>query len=96
MGQVRHGSATSTHAVRAAIQRSIARQSLFTAMRGASFARAVEPGTRHQPEDGGEVAQAGDGRGHEDRAFGTEVHGPVRGRGSDGRSIPKAHAAAAG
>lgn len=57
MGQVRHDHAR--------------RQSSNTAI--ASFARAVEPGTRHQPEDGGEVAQAGDGRGHEDRAFGIEV-----------------------
>src|SRR5574343_2070849 len=70
------------------------RQSSNTAI--ASFARAIEPGARHQPEDGSKVAQAGGGRGHEDWAFGTEVHGPVRGRGSDGRSIPKAHAAASG
>ena len=45
------------------------RQSSNTAI--ASFAHAAEPGTRHQPEDGGEVAQARDGRGYEDRADGT-------------------------
>lgn len=42
MGQVRHGSATTTHA------------GGNTAI--ASFARDAEPGTGHQPEDGGEVA----------------------------------------
>jgi len=62
----------------------------------AGFARAAEAGVGDQSEDGGEVAQACDGRGHEDRAFGTEVHRLVRGRGSDGRGIPKAHAPAVG
>ena len=46
MGQVRHGSATTTHAIRAAIQD-----------------RGAEQGPRHQPEDGGEVAEARDGGG---------------------------------
>ena len=62
----------------------------------ASFARAVEPGTRHQSEDGGEVAEAGDGRGHEDRAVGTAVHRADGARGGDGRRLPKAHAPATG
>ena len=62
----------------------------------ASFARAVEPGTRHQSEDGGEVAEARDGRGHEDRPDGTAVHGADGGRGGDGRCLPAAHAPAAG
>ena len=70
MGQVCHGSATTTHAVRAAIQRS-----------QASFAQlSRELG---QPQDGGKVAQARDGRGHEDRADGTAVDGADRGRGGD-------------
>ena len=62
----------------------------------ASFARAVEPGTRHQSEDGGEVAEAGDGRGHEDRAVGTAVHRADGARGGDGRCLPAAHAPAVG
>ena len=33
----------------------------------ASFARDAEPGTGHQPQGGGEVAEASDGRGSEDR-----------------------------
>lgn len=52
MGQVRHGSAM-THA---------RGQSSNTAI--ASFALAVEPGTRHQFQDGRQMAEAGNGRGH--------------------------------
>lgn len=62
----------------------------------ASFARAAEPGTWHQSEDGGEVAQAGDTRGYEDRADRVAFHRADRGRGGNGRRIPTAHAAAIG
>ena len=68
------------------------RQSCNTAI--ASFARAAEPGTGHQPQDGGEVAQAGDSRGHEDRAEGTAVDRPDRVRRGAGRSVPAPYAAA--
>jgi len=72
----------------------VRRQSSNTAI--ASFARAAEPGARDQSEDGGEVAQAGDGRGYEDRANGTAVHRAGRSRGSDDRGISSPHAAAFG
>ena len=62
----------------------------------ASFARAADPGVRDQPEDRGEVAEAGLGRGHEDQAEGTPLDGPDRGSGGGGRRLPKARAAAAG
>ncbi len=62
----------------------------------ASFARTVEPGARHQSEDSGEVAQAGDGRGYEDRADRAAVHRADRGRRGDGCRIPAAHASAFG
>jgi hypothetical protein len=75
MGQVRHGSGTTPFAVRAAIQRSAARQSLFTAMRGARFALGAEPGAGHQSQDGFQVAQAGDGRGYEDGSERTALNG---------------------
>ncbi len=70
------------------------RQSSNTAI--ASFARAAEPGARYQSEDRGEVAQAGDGRGYEDRADRAAFHRADRGRGGDGRRIPAAHVAAIG
>jgi hypothetical protein len=41
----------------------------------ASFAHAAEQGTGHQPEDGGEVAEARDGRGYAERADGTTLDG---------------------
>ena len=78
MGQVRHGSATTTHAVRAALMRACPPLVRGLARMIASFARAAEPGTGHQPQDGGEVAQAGNCRGHEDRTVGTAVHRPDR------------------
>ena len=62
----------------------------------ASFARAVEPGTQHQVEDGGEVAEKGDGRGLEDGAVRTPINGIDRGRGGDDRGIPAPYTAAAG
>ena len=80
MGQVRHGSATTTFAVRAAIQRALA----------------AEPGAWYQPQDRRKVAQARDGRGPQDRADGTVVHRSDRGRGGNGRGVPPPYAAAAG
>lgn len=70
------------------------RQSSSTAI--ASFARAAEPGTGHQPQDGGKVAQARDGRGYEDRADGTKLDGFDWVRGGDGCRVPAPHAPAAG
>jgi hypothetical protein len=67
MGQVRHGSATTTHAVRAAIMRACPPLVRGPARMIASFDRVTEPGVGHQPQDSGEVAQASDGRGSEDR-----------------------------
>lgn len=49
MGQVRHG------APRPRAPSELQHEPI------AGFARAAEPGTRHRPEDGREVAQAGDG-----------------------------------
>lgn len=69
-------------------------QSSNTAIAG--FARATEPGTRHQPQDGGEVAEKGDSRRYKDRADGTSVHRADAGRSSDGRRVPPPHALAAG
>jgi hypothetical protein len=63
MGQVRHGSAMTKHAVRAAIMRAGPPLVRGTARMIASFARDAEPGVGHQPGDGSEVAQATDGRG---------------------------------
>ena len=82
MEQVRHGSATTTHAVRAAIQRSQASLSTLTR-------------ARDQPEDGGEMAEAGDGRGFEDRAEGPSLHDLDPSRGGSGRRIPASHITAA-
>jgi len=62
MGQVGPASATITHAVRAK----------NTAI--ASFARATEPNTRHQPQDGREVAEANNSRRSRDRAERAEIH----------------------
>lgn len=70
------------------------RQSSNTAI--ASFARAAEPGTGHQPQDGCEVAQACDGRGYENRADGAALNSADGSRGGDGRRFPAPHAAAAG
>ena len=98
MGQVRHGSATTTHAVRASLQSDPlpGRALRSNVPKGASFARAVEPGTQHQVEDGGEVAEKGDGRGLEDGAVRTAIYGPDRGERNDDRGIPAPYTAAAG
>ena len=65
-------------------------------LRSASFARAAKSGAGHQPQDGGKVAQAGDGRRYEDWAVGTAIYGVNRGRRSDGGRIPASYAAAVG
>jgi len=62
----------------------------------ASFAHGAEPGAWDQPKDGGEVAQAGDGRGSKDRAKGPSLHDFDRSRGGSGRRIPVSHVATAG
>lgn len=95
MGQVRHGSAATTHAVRAAIQRSQVEGLSAIGSRAGLRARAADPGIGHQPQDGGEVAQARHGRGLEDRAEGAPIDGSDR-RGGSHRSLPEAHAAVAG
>ncbi len=96
MGQVRHGSATTTYAVRAAIMRAGPPPVRGQARMIASFARAAEPRARHQPQDRREVAQARDGRGHEDRAEGTAVNGADRGGRIGGGGVPSPYAVAAG
>jgi hypothetical protein len=96
MGQVRHGSATTTHAVRASIQRSQVEGPPAIGPRAGLRARAAEPGTGHQSDDGREVAQARDGRGYEDRAVGTAFDGFDRSRGSRNRRVPASHAPTAG
>lgn len=79
MGQVRHGSATTTHAARAAMMRAGPPLVGGSARMIASFARNAEPGAWDQPKDGGEVAQAPDGRGSQDWTEGAAFHGSVRG-----------------
>lgn len=96
MGQVRHGSATTTHAARAAIMRASPPLVRGMARMIASFARATEPGARHQPQDGGEVVQARDGRGPQDRAEGTAVNCADRGGRGGGCCVPSPDALAAG
>ena len=96
MGQVRHGSATTTLAAKAAIMRASPPLVRGMARMIASFARAAEPGARHQPQDGGEVAQARDGRGPQDRAEGTAVNCADRGGRSGGCCVPSPDALAAG
>ena len=68
MGQVFHDRATGSSPLTRA-----RRQSCNTAI--ASFALADKPRTRHQPEDGSEVANARNGRGYEDLADGTALDG---------------------
>ena len=82
MGQVRHGSATITFAVRAAIMRACPPLVRGLARMIESFARAAEPGTRHQPEDGGEVTEAGVGRGYEAGNLPLNFHPVATGAGS--------------
>jgi hypothetical protein len=75
MGQARHGSASTTHAVRAAIQRSVARQAFAPQTPiGAGFARAAKQGVGHQSQERRKVVQACDGRGSEDRAKGAALY----------------------
>ncbi len=96
MVQVRHGSATTTHAVRAAIMRANPPLVRGLAQMIASFARAAEPRAGGQPQDRCEVAQARDGQGYEDRAVGATIHRADRGGRSNGRGIPALYAAAIG
>lgn len=74
MGQVRHGSATTTRAARTAIQRSQVEGPSAIGSRAGLRVRATDPGTGDQHQDVGEVGQAGDGRGFEDWPDGTTVH----------------------
>ena len=62
----------------------------------ARFARDAEPRAGDQPKDGGEMAQAGDGRGFEDRVEDASLYEPDRSRGGSGRRIPASHITAAG
>ena len=64
--------------------------------RGASFALSTEPGTGHQSEDSCEMAEAGDGRGYEDRPHRTAVHCADGGRGSRDRCVPASYTTAIG
>ncbi len=95
-GQVCHGSATSTHAGRAAMMRAGPPSVRGSARMIASFARDVEQRAGDQPENGGEVAQAPDGRGPQDGAKGTTLDDPDRGGGGDRCRFAAANAAAAG
>ncbi len=64
--------------------------------RSASFARATERGVGHHSQDRREMAQAGDGRGPEDRTERSAFNGSDRGGGSGDRRIPASYAAPAG
>ena len=81
MGQVRHGSATTTHAIRAAIQRSHASRATLSRELG------INPKT---------VAKWRKRATVEDRAEGTALHNNERGGRSDGCGVQAPHAAAAG
>ena len=96
MGQVRHGSATTTHAVRAAIMRAGPPSVRGPARMIAIFARDVELRAGDQSQDSLEVAQAPDGRGSQDRAKRAALGDPDRDRGGNHRRFQAAHAAAAG
>ncbi len=72
----------------------VRRQSCNTAIAG--FALAAERRVGDQSQDGRQVAEAGDGRGFEDRPEGAALDGSDRGRGGDDRRLSTAHAAAAG
>lgn len=96
MGQFRHGSATTTHAVRAAILRSQVEELHGIGSRAGLRAREDEPGTGNQPQDGREVAHAGDGQGYEYWTSGAPTHRQDRCRVTDCRRVPAAHPVAAG
>ena len=83
MAQVRHGRATTTHAIRAAIQRSQA------SAVGLSRAYGINPKAVSKRR------KASDGRGPQDQAAEAALKRPLRRRGGD-RRVPAAHAAAAG
>ena len=84
MGQVRHGSATTTYAVRAAIQRSQASLAQLSGEFG------INPKTVAKWRKRATV------RGPEDRSEGAALDGPDRGGRGDDRRVPASHAAAAG
>ena len=62
----------------------------------AGFARDVGSGVGAQLQDSGEVAEANDGRGYEDRAGGPSFNDSVGCRGSNGCRVPTIYPAAAG
>ena len=64
--------------------------------RGASFDRGTEPRAWDQSEDGGQVAQASDGRGSEDRAQRPALDCSKCRRRGHGCRVPSAHFAAVG
>lgn len=69
-------------------------QSSNTAIK--SFARAVEPGVWHKPQDCCEVARTNDSRGYEDWSYGAEVYCSDRAERGNDRGIPAPYAAALG
>lgn len=77
-----HKFVTGAHAVRTAIQGSQVEVPLAIGSSAGLRARAAEQGIGHQPQDCGKVAEAGDGRGYDDRADGTALDGFDRSRGS--------------
>jgi len=85
VGQVLNDCATTTHAVRAAIQRSKASVADL-------FSRAVWG----QSKDGSQVAGAQERRGHADGAEEPVLHDPVPIGGSRVRRLSQAHALASG
>ena len=84
MGQVRHGSATTTHAVRAAIQRSRASLSQLSKELGINPKTVAKWRKRATVED----LKTG--------PKGTTINGPDRSRGGDHRRIQTAYIVAAG
>ena len=84
MGQVRHGSAATTFAVRAAIQRSQAPLSALSEKLGGNPKTVAN--WRRRATDGCQLAEAGNGRGSQDVTARTAIFGPDRsGRGRDRR-----------
>ena len=84
MGQVLHGSATTTEAIRRAIQHSQA------------SLRTLAEALRHQPEDRRQVEAPDLGRRCSDWPEGRQIDGPVDRGGGSHRRLPKAYPAAAG
>lgn len=95
MGQVRHGCATTTHAIRATIMRASPPSVRGQARMIASYDRGAEPGVRDQPEDGRQVAEARDSGRSQDRSKGAILVRSLRIRRGHGRRVPATHAVAA-